>query len=110
MIILLIVTYHPAFKTILRGGLFREVQMFLISQTLQKLSLLYQTEKVIFDNCLEFQIWLHKEVLLVLPHFSLVLFLFHQAWAEDWQVLHSLIPSNKVLSFNSSGLIDAHVR
>ena len=36
------------------------------------------------------QWWLYKEVLLVLPYFSLVLPLFHQSRTADWQVSRSL--------------------
>ena len=46
--------------------------------------------KCIFDNFLEFWKWLHKEVLLVLPYFSLVLLRFHRLWNEDRQFSQSL--------------------
>ena len=42
--------------------------------------------KSVFYNFFQFQTWLYKEGLLVLPYLSLVLPLFHQSRTEDWQV------------------------
>ena len=46
--------------------------------------------RCIFDNFVEIKTRLHKEVLLILPYFSLVFPYFHWSWTEDRPVLWSL--------------------
>ena len=54
--------------------------------------------KCIFDNCLKFQTYLYKEVLLVLPYLWMATLLFHWSWTEDQQFLLSLSLDCQVIS------------
>ena len=71
------------------------------AQTLQRLFMLYWSE-MHFDNFLEFQTWLHKELLLALPYFSLVLLLFHRSWTKDRQVSQSFLRHSHDSNFTAS--------
>ena len=70
-------------------GILSLVRRHLYTDTSKKFNVL-PVRKWIFDNFLEFQTKLHKEVLSVLPYFSLVLLLFHWSWTEERHVLQSL--------------------
>ena len=78
--------------------MFKFTKMNSVSPDTTKIFQALPDQKCIFEHFLKCQAWLHKEVLLLLPCFSLVLLLFHWLWAKDQQVSQSLLPTSLIVS------------